>query len=728
MKRLLLILAMFLIWMPAISDDGQMFRRNISKTPDLETEHAAIKMMNLYIPAQSSAGEVTPVESYSAEGALVETREYAKPLLGFYTDGPVEHVPDIGFSGHGKRDFFAAVSLDDGNTYKRRNLSDSAKLSSIKLGTGRSKVKYPGDVIGTSATVSGNKVFAAWASRYCDTGKPSYTLTDEERSALAGYLAIEVDDLYLADMFGVAGSQGYSDFADEGYPQVGLVPYACLWTARGTLEQDEDTGLYDVIWRQAERITSGKRDVNRVQVAAAEGAGFVVTWQEDPDGLRPGQGEGPGAGWSGAIAHQQTDIWYTYISWQHFGKVKTSDDDATPIHYSEYTGVNAPKVAIPMSMPVRLSDNAQCKAEPITDEDGEPYCYEDFNGNGVADLCAEPVSWTNPGGATLNLCQTEDGRVLWGRTAATRARVKMHPYDQDGDDLLDNAWVVIAYEETKALGEGSEDDAEEPIDIGKNIRYQTFGMFNPELVEQGLMLNHPAKDYLTGEYFEMAEDDWGNPFYETEIARRASLLTQAAGAAGAEEGDLVAMPLFKQGIINQGGPSDIMARRFVIPEAFDPQVDNPYAYGNMVCDTWEYTDASNPIYLLGLCKETPINLSANNIVSCDAYGTPEECASNFPWTDGDPGTFPIITRWQQTADNLDDESWENPYDVAKGHRGYLDGDNIMLMYAWSPNWKANSVGHDKYNLYVRRSFDAGVTWTTTPAGVLGGTGTCHIEN
>ena len=39
----------------------------------------------------------------------------------------------------------------------------------------------------------------------------------------------------------------------------------------------------------------------------------------------------------------------------------------------------------------------------------------------------------------------------------------------------------------------------------------------------------------------------------------------------------------------------------------------------------------------------------------------------------------------------------------------------MVMYAWSPNWRANSVGHDKYNLYVRRSFDGGQTWTTTPA-------------
>jgi hypothetical protein len=65
--------------------------------------------------------------------------------------------------------------------------------------------------------------------------------------------------------------------------------------------------------------------------------------------------------------------------------------------------------------------------------------------------------------------------------------------------------------------------------------------------------------------------------------------------------------------------------------------------------------------------------------------------------------------------------------VAKGHRGFIDGDFIMMMYAWSPNWKANSVGNDHYNLYARRSFDGGLTWTTTPAA-LGGDGTTTCEN
>ncbi len=56
------------------------------------------------------------------------------------------------------------------------------------------------------------------------------------------------------------------------------------------------------------------------------GAGCILTWQEDPEGLRPGQGLGPGEGWSGAIANGKTDIWYSYISYADFDMVFDADD------------------------------------------------------------------------------------------------------------------------------------------------------------------------------------------------------------------------------------------------------------------------------------------------------------------------------------------------------------------------------------------------------------------
>ena len=198
----------------------------------------------------------------------------------------------------------------------------------------------------------------------------------------------------------------------------------------------------------------------------------------------------------------------------------------------------------------------------------------------------------------------------------------------------------------------------------------------------------------------------------------------------------------KAGILNQGGPADIFLRRLVVPDDMwedcetdgDPTTTesclpagyNPYAFENLACDDWAYEDGSNPRYLQGVCLSPAINVSGTTIVSCDNGTSGETCAAAFPW-DGGVSPFPKVIEWVQTEDNLDDQSWENPYDVAKGHRGFIDGDFVMMMYAWSPNWKANSVGNDHYNLYVRRSFDGGLTWTTTPAA-LGGDGTETCEN
>jgi hypothetical protein len=69
--------------------------------------------------------------------------------------------------------------------------------------------------------------------------------------------------------------------------------------------------------------------------------------------------------------------------------------------------------------------------------------------------------------------------------------------------------------------------------------------------------------------------------------------------------------------------------------------------------------------------------------------------------------------------NLNDQSWYMPLEISKGHRGFLDGDFVQMLYAWSPNYKDNAVGRDRYDLYVRRSFDGGATWTTTPNGFTG---------
>jgi hypothetical protein len=748
-----------------MADDGAMFRKNVSKTPDQETERANINHMAFYVPAQSSDGTLPEdgIEYYLADGTLHETREYAKPLVAVYIDGLPEEDEEersilsaLSGAGWGAHDAYAAHSLDDGASWKRTNLSLSADQSSFTLRNGH---PYPGDAHNMTFAIAGDKVLVGWISKYCDGGSPLYTRLDADVDALQ--LATGLPDLYFRDIWSVAGSQGSVDYTLQGFPEVGEIPYSCVWSARGQLLLDDETGTYDIVWTKAERLTSGRRDANRLEMAGDSAAGFMMTWQEDPEGLRPGQGLGPGEGWSGAVVNQQTDLWYSFIPMENFVQVQTSDTDPTPVDISLYTGDTMPKVAVQMAMPIRLTDNKMCKATG-----SDPYCYVDFDDDdpygatvlpdvnwddptavkvGITQsasstLCGTTVSWTNPGGTTLSLCQTDDGRVLMGRVGASRPRVNVQPYATTEIGVYDSAIVIMGAEESKALGEGATDEDLEPEDIGKNMWYYSFDMLNPVFVQQGGMLNWPAKDPLTGEVFEMLVDDFGNEFYETEISRRFSHMSQPIHQIGPS--GVSSVLIVKQGILNQGGPADIFLRLTKVPddvawtgceldgdttttESCLPPGYNPYVYENMICDEWAYTDGSNPRYLEGLCLSTAINVSGGTIVSCDNGTGGADCAAAFPW-DGGVSPFPKVTEWVQTEDNLDDESWENPYDVAKGHRGFIDGDFIMMMYAWSPNWKANSVGNDHYNLYARRSFDGGATWTTTPTDLRGvGTETCE---
>ncbi len=801
-KRYIATLAMLLMLAaPAFAEDGELFVKDISKTPDLDTNHAALVVLYKNVLARDSVGEPAPV-TYIAKDGSEFTNDYVRPLIAMYHDGPVVNPADSGeFPGHGKRDVFGAVSLDDGNTFIRSNLSKSGDKSSFTL---KDKTTYYGDTFRLFTNSAGTKVMAAWASRYANGGNPNYAMSDTDREALAAYLGInrtdEGFDLYVDDIFGVTGSQSSSDFADEGFPSVGEVPYATLWTCRGTLEDTNLDGVYDaVVWRQAERLTSGRRDVHRIEVGVAGGAGFVVTWQEDPDGLRPGTGEGPGEGWSGAVAHHETDIWYSYIDWNDFDKVDDGAEGFSAIDLAVYTLDTTPAVGIPMSMPVRLTDNAMGLAKPDDyDTVGVPsYLYElDQDDSGTCDLCASTVKVTvevpditnNPPTSTtpmdLQMCVAEDGRLMRGNTGATRNRVNLRGYDTDGDGVFDEAWVVMAYEESKGLGEELDYDPGElieKVDMGKNIWYHSFDMRTPELVSQGLMLNQPAV-YPDGtpiiqtenrlvEYPESAVSADGNitydyrfmhiepdPIYEEqpepvmdttllqcEIARRFSLISQPAKDAGPS--GTVALGMWKQGIIRQGGPADVYGRRFVIPEVFDAAVDNPFGYDCMECATKLFTEGLNPRYVKGLCISPPEALSAGMPFDVpDIGGEASSIGSDidaliaaFPFNEAfddidmallpeGVDQMPKVYEWQQLGanygavitdtalTNLDDQSWENPYDVAKGHRGYMSGDFIMLLYAWSPNWLANTWGHDNYNLYVRRSFDGGDTWTTLPEG------------
>jgi len=737
---------------------------------------------------------------------------------------------------------------------------------------------YPGGAYNVFHAVDGNKVLVAWPSRYCQKGQPAYSIAydgddddlDDIQLARRGAIldliqngnadlgitglsdfGIE-NDLYLVDAFGVAGNQGSSNMADEGYPQAGVIPFGCVWTARGILLPGDDprtteTEESHMVWTKAERLTSGRRDPNRIEVRSVQDAGFVITWQEDPDGLRPGQGLGPGEGWSGAVAHSRTDAWYSFINWEYFDIVEDpmvpDDDPPVPINILDANldkdtgGSGRPKVFVPMAMPMRLSNNAKCNPlDKDTSGTGIPaiYCvYETIDDvpgaseYGLQDQCADTVeiqtgNINDPDSlSTTEICVADTNGDLVAdlpnraNTALTRPRTSLQGYTNGAGDK--SAWVIVAAEESKGLGKyffepdgllSAGDFYADPCEedssltcteeIGKNQWYFSFDMGTPDtsagfgnpnslvnnLVNQGDMLNQAEVYWETGELVGLmstADMDDYDPYnfniVNTEIARRASLLVQGVGKAEASTNKLVAMPSWKQGTMRQGGPADTMLRRFVLPSGFDAAEDNPYAFENMVCGEWLIDAGDNPYYPGGVCADPATNLSG--VVPDTCLDDGDKSSTNCPTVDFSIGAFgagdtnPILqgyiqhegnqTRvltWHQcpsvhaivagdidpvacgdpdwdgnvNADNLDDQSWYNPLDISKGHRGFIDGDFVMFLYAWSPNWRLNAKGSDRYDLYVRRSFDGGSTWTTTPTTFTasdgdnypgGGTVTCE---
>lgn len=887
MKRrfLTIIFTVLLISMLASSvfaDDGLKVLKSMSHQAEAtvpgyidESEHAFIAQMKFYVPSQAANGIVGDLDSisyYNVDEALVATRTLAKPLVGVHLFGPVITVEGVGFVGHGKRDAYASVSLDDGVTWKKENLSESSDLESSEVIRtdiplfADTDYSYPGDVGNIFHTIMGNKVLVAWQSRFCDSGQPNYSLDTDEptaeqlarRSAIAAYLGIDLasassDDLYLIDMYGVGGQQGFVDYAtaDDYEPNqaVGSVPFNCLWTARGVLNPGDDPRTTDVVeysymrWFKAERLTSGVRDVNRIETVCVSGAGCAITWQEDPEGLRGGQGEGPGEGWSGAVANSQTDVWYSYIDAEYFDVVQDPAyaDGSMPLSLANYELLAAgsdvtqkPKPFVPFAMPMRLTDNAKCNIE-----NPQPYCYgsaiegtvaeppifPDLNATtpmdyGLKDLCADTVTVItgNPdstlGEQETTLCVTEDGLPLVGNTAATRPRLGLYGYDSTGvvsdptvlkstkNAVIDSAFALVVLEEDKGLGaftfdvngasctqEGNSDPDCFVFDEGKNIKYLSFSTSIKDtvggisqdsllanLTQPGNQLNQPEVDWMTGEFYlpRNTIDFWdfgmyNFDIYNTEIARRGSLLAQDVYKVHKDSskavGGLLALPSWKQGIMNQGGPADVMARRIILPKNWDIKKDgNPYAFRNMSCTNWLYKDGSNPYYPEGLCLDSAVNLSAVVPDTCQDSETgaliacPQVDMSQGA-TFGISNTNPVlqganvtpnktkVLSWHQcpasfttvsstsgttlyTCDNdlrtdtsskagsigtLADQSWYNPLDVAKGHRGFLDGDFVMMLYAWSPNWRLNTVGNDRYELYIRRSFTGAQTWTTLPS-------------
>jgi hypothetical protein len=199
---------------------------------------------------------------------------FERVLLVVYLDAQGPEIWEWDGTRRPAFDVFATRSTDEGASWSTPvNLSGTAGSSSIATdddGTPATPpVAYSGDsgnprVVNTS---SGSEVVVAWPDRFCP-----------------------------------GGAQGTVVYPDAGGIEV---PYACILVARSL-----DGGG---TWSPAEQLTDASRDANDAS-GQATGRGFALVWQEDPAGLQPGEGEGPGEGGSGAKVSAGTDIWFTGLT------------------------------------------------------------------------------------------------------------------------------------------------------------------------------------------------------------------------------------------------------------------------------------------------------------------------------------------------------------------------------------------------------------------------------
>jgi hypothetical protein len=190
-------------------------------------------------------------------------------------------------------------------------------------------------------------------------------------------------------------------------------------------------------------------------------------------------------------------------------------------------------------------------------------------------------------------------------------------------------------------------------DTGKVIRYHYFHYTNPPAGgEVGILISDPREN-----------------------ARRVRFLVQAP----TEKVPLLF--IYKQGQYSQGGPSDILLRRAVggyTPDRLDPPIDVANSRASIV-------DGINPLTAIDYGKHQP----GLNFSGTAAIGQPT-------------GTAPYAATGTNYLEN------------ALAHRGMMRGDTIVLGYSYVPDLYRFTYLNDQkpYNFYVRRSIDAGVTWSS----------------
>ncbi len=766
----------------AATEESVIFRKNISKTPALPSSKSKLNIMTMYVPAAKADGTVLGMVDGQCEAGqqIVGKGDgcWAKPVTIAYTDVD-KRTPAAA------PDAFLAISADDGASWKRFNLSRTGDKPVAISG-------LPEGALGESKKpvfqAKGDKVIVAWTDKYCKGGQPRYAaLAVDAEGAPVDLDGDGTSDKLYSDYYGVAGSQGFIDYSTltpevdaDRLPSPPQVAYSCLWTARATVTPW--TGEVQVY--KSERMTSGVRDSYQVFVGGAGGAGFAITWQEDPGGIRPGSGDGPGHGFSGATTNHKTDAWYSYIKWADFSAIDTSDEPVATdpdLANDDSDLVGDPvddiaenarvRVLNHMSMPVRLSDNNMCNISNIGTS-GHEYCrlgedgtLVEWTGWDTAETAATPTpeaysqmvncasmqTVTTSSGDQL-VCVTRAGSILDGDTGASRPNLFLQPYTKKDGTV--SAWAILAYEETKGLGVGPDAVEEDIVELGKDLFYHSFDIAEPNLITSGDLVNMPELEDIDGTpgapvILAMAD---GTVRYATENARRIRFILQgkkpSLGPNGNDGAGVPLIAIYKQGKEGKGRPSDIMLRRTSVwtnpdcePGTCVAKTGNPYAFKNFLCDTWlpattatvevKAADGTTTTTVTGELPQTCNARGAKGVQNMSTVTPIVKLApgSEDEVVDGDDKiVYDKLMTWTVTEADLLKESFETPMTESRAHRGQIRGDWVTLGYVFSPNWAASRNGKDKYDFYARRSFDGGVTWTTMPAAIGGqGVTSCYWD-
>lgn len=172
------------------------------------------------------------------------------------------------------------------------NVSNSALMQSTGTfdwrGTLGDPATYAGDIDKANIKTSGPVITLTWVSKYCPDGDPSTTAIEPSVQRAVKYL--------------------------ERSERV--IPFSCTWMSYSTTKGTS--------WSPAKQLSSGERDA--IQDASSGSIStdssspnynkgqIVFSWQEDPQGLKLGEADGPGDGASGANVNGGTDVWYSYAT------------------------------------------------------------------------------------------------------------------------------------------------------------------------------------------------------------------------------------------------------------------------------------------------------------------------------------------------------------------------------------------------------------------------------